>query len=238
MTKKYTIDELCRMIDHTNLHADASPEDIKLLCEEAKNHHFKMVAVNQVQSKLCAEALEGTDIGIGAAIAFPLGQTSIESKKFETKDAIDNGATEIDYVINITELKNGNLEYIQKEMTAIVEICKSHSVTSKVIFENEYLSNEEIKALSLIAKEVKPDYIKTSTGFASSGAIAEDVKLMKDTVGSEVKVKAAGGIRDVGTFIDMIKNGAERIGASSGIKIINMLDKKLKTADEKYIEIG
>ncbi|WP_305752582.1 deoxyribose-phosphate aldolase [Mammaliicoccus sciuri] len=236
--KSYTIDDLCRMIDHTNLHADASPEDIKQLCEEAKKYHFKMVAVNQVQSKLCSEILAGTDIGIGAAIAFPLGQTSIESKKFETQDAIHNGATEIDYVINVTELKNGNFDYIKEEMSSIVNICKAHNVTSKVIFENAYLTKDEIKTLSLIAKDVKPDFIKTSTGFATSGATVEDVKLMSDSVDGAVKVKAAGGIRDADTFIKMIKNGAERIGASSGINIIKALEERLTESEQKTIEIG
>jgi len=221
--KTFTIDELARFIDHTNLKPTATREDMRLLCNEAKDYHFKMVAINQVQSELCSNLLKDTDINIGAAISFPLGQTSIASKVAETKDAIKNGATEIDYVINITEVKEKNWDYLQTEMEQIVAICKENEVISKVIFENAYLEDEEKIALCEIAKEVKPDFIKTSTGFAPSGATFEDVKLMKEHVGPEVKVKAAGGIRDAQTLKKMIACGAERIGTSSGIAIIEAL---------------
>lgn len=221
--KTFTIDELARFIDHTNLKPTATREDMRLLCNEAKDYHFKMVAINQVQSELCSNLLKDTDINIGAAISFPLGQTSIASKVAETKDAIKNGATEIDYVINITEVKEKNWDYLQTEMEQIVAICKENEVISKVIFENAYLEDEEKIALCEIAKQVKPDFIKTSTGFAPSGATFEDVKLMKEHVGPEVKVKAAGGIRDAQTFKKMIACGAERIGTSSGIAIIEAL---------------
>lgn len=237
MTKKFTIDELSRLIDHTNLSAFASDKDMEKLCQEAKNYHFKMVAVNQVQSERCANYLKNTDINIGAAISFPLGQTSIESKVFETQDAIKNGATEIDYVINLTEVKEGNFDYIKEEMEKIVQICSENNVISKVIFENSYLSKDEITKLSEIAKEVEPDFIKTSTGMAPTGATAEDVKLMKSVVGDTVKVKAAGGIRDIDTFTEMIQNGAERIGSSSGIQIIEAVKKIMDESGNKYIEI-
>src|SRR5699024_8804003 len=125
---------------------------------------------NQVQSKLCAEQLKGTDIDIGAAISFPLGQTTIESKLFDIKDALKNGANEIDYVVNLTEVKNGNFDYVKDEMQQIVDLCHSNSVLIKVIFENTYLTKDEIKKLAEISKEVKPDFIKTSTGFGPSGA--------------------------------------------------------------------
>ena len=165
------------------------------------------------------ELLKDTPVHVGAAISFPLGQTTIETKVFETKKAIEDGADEIDYVINIGELKMGNYDYIQREMKEIVEVCKANHVLSKVIFENCYLTKEEIVKVAEIAKEVKPDFIKTSTGFGTSGATPEDVKLMKDTVGDAVKVKAAGGIRDWETCRKMIEAGAERIGTSSSIKI-------------------
>lgn len=235
--KTYTIEELANMIDHTNLKTDANNEDMKILCEEAVEYGFKMVAINQVQSKICAEYLEGTDVNIGAAIGFPLGQTTIASKVFETKDAIENGATEIDYVINLSEVKNNNFEYIKDEMEQIVEVCRKNDVISKVIFENAYLNNDEIIKLSEIAKEVKPDFVKTSTGMAASGATVDDVALMKQTVGDDVKVKAAGGIRDVETFIQMIENGAERIGTSSGIQIINDLKERLEKEGKNEITI-
>lgn len=237
MTKKYTLDDLSRMIDHTNLKTDATKEDMKKLCDEAKNYHFKMVAVNQVQTNVCSEFLKDTDINIGAAIAFPLGQTTVESKVFETDDAIKNGATEIDYVINLSKVKEQNWNYIKEEMKAIVNLCKEYNVVSKVIFENAYLTKDEIIQLSKIAKDVKPDFIKTSTGMVEYGAKVEDVKLMKDTVGDDVKVKAAGGIRDVDTFLDMISNGAERIGCSKGIAIIEEIKKQLQNKKVDYIEI-
>lgn len=224
---EYTIDQLSRFIDHTNLHADASDEDIMKLCDQAKKYHFKMVAINQVQSELCSKELKDTDIDVGAAISFPLGQTSIASKLFDTKDAIDHGANEIDYVINITQLKNKNFDYIRSEMEQMVSLCHEHDVPCKVIFENCYLSKDEIKKVAEIAKDVKPDFIKTSTGFGTSGAKVEDVELMKRTVGEDVKVKAAGGIRNTDDFLAMIGAGAERIGTSSGIKIIESLKQRM-----------
>ncbi|WP_018665404.1 deoxyribose-phosphate aldolase [Heyndrickxia acidiproducens] len=233
----YSLDDLCRLVDHTNLKPYATREDMQKLCEEAKAYHFKMVAINQTQTKLCAGILKGTDIHVGAAISFPLGQTSIASKVFETKDAIANGADEIDYVINITDLKAKNYDYIKEEMEQIISICRENGVLSKVIFENCYLTKKEIAKLAEIAKEVKPDFIKTSTGFGSGGATAEDVKLMKSIVGSEVKVKAAGGIRDAGTFISMIENGAERIGCSAGVKIIESIKNRLEQEGKDSIEI-
>jgi len=224
---KYTLDELSRLVDHTNLHAYASDTDMKKLCDEAKEYHFRMVAINQVQSNYCHSLLKDTDIDIGAAISFPLGQTSIESKVFDTKYAIKNGANEIDYVINITQVKNNNFDYIKDEMQQIVNVCHSNNVLVKVIFENCYLTNDEIKHIALIAKEVKPDFIKTSTGFGTGGAKIADVKLMKDTVGDDVSVKAAGGIRNSDDFLAMVAAGADRIGTSSGVKIIDSIKQRM-----------
>ena len=179
-----------------------------------------MVAINSAPVKKCKEYLKESDVHVGAAISFPLGQTTIETKVYETKKAIEEGADEIDYVVNIVELKNRNLDYIRKEMEEIVGVCKASHVTSKVIFENCYLTKEEKEILCKIALEVKPDYIKTSTGFGTSGATVEDVRLMKQMVGEQIKVKAAGGIRDLDTAMAMIEAGAERIGTSAGVKII------------------
>ncbi|KES19631.1 Deoxyribose-phosphate aldolase [Gilliamella apicola SCGC AB-598-B02] len=234
---KYSLIQLSQLIDHTNLKPDATKAMMEKLCQEAKNYHFKMVAINQVQSQLCAQLLKGTGVDIGAAIAFPLGQTTITSKCFETQNAIENGATEIDYVINISELKAGNLHYIEDEMTQIVKICRQHNVVSKVIFENCYLTDEEKIALCKIAVKVKPDFIKTSTGFGTSGATVEDVKLMKNQVGDAVKVKAAGGIRSADTFKKMIAAGAQRIGTSSGIAIIDELKQELVASNKDTIEL-
>ena len=217
MTNK---EKYARMIDHTNLHADATDADMKKLCDEARENHFRMVAINPAQVKRCKEFLKDTDVHVGAAIAFPLGQETLATKVYSVKDAIENGADEIDYVINITELKEGNYSYIEEEMRRIAEICRESNVISKVIFENCYLTKEEIKIVAQIAKKVKPDFIKTSTGFGPSGAKVEDVALMKSVVGDDVLVKAAGGIRTYGQFMEMINAGASRIGTSNSLKIV------------------
>ena len=234
---KYTIDDFARLIDHTNLHADATEEDMKKLCDEAKKYHFKMVAINEVQSEFCAQQLKGTDIDTGAAISFPLGQTTITCKLAETKDALQNGANEIDYVVNLTQVRVHNWSYIEDEMTQMVKLCHDHDVPCKVIFETCYLTKAEIKQLALIAKKVKPDFVKTSTGFGTAGAKVEDVKLMKENVGSNVKVKAAGGIRNTDDFLAMIAAGAERIGTSSGVKIIETLKQRFEKDGINAIEI-
>lgn len=234
----YTIEQLANFIDHTDLKPYATREDIEKLCNEARKYKFKMVAVNSVQSRFCSKLLKDTDIHVGAAISFPFGQTSIESKVFETKDAIKNGANEIDYVINITELKAKNYAYIRNEMESIVKICRSNSVIVKVIFENCYLDKEEIAILCEIAKKIKPDFIKTSTGFGTSGAKYEDIKLMKSIVGDSVKVKAAGGIRNKDVFLKMIELGAERIGTSTGVPIIESIKEDLIKENRNTITIG
>ena len=139
----WTLDDLARLIDHTNLHADATEADMAKLCDEAKHYHFRMVAINQVQSRFCSQQLAGTDIDTGAAIAFPLGQTSIAAKVFETRDALANGANEIDYVVNVTRVKMHDWDYVADEMRQIVAVCNEAGVPSKVIFENCYLDDDE-----------------------------------------------------------------------------------------------
>lgn len=215
-----TVEQLANMIDHTNLKAFADDAAFEKLCDEAKKYNFKMVAINPAQTVRCKKKLEGSPVHVGAAIGFPLGQTTLECKIFETKDAIEKGVDEIDYVINVAELKNKNYDYIKKEMEEIVKICREAGKTSKVIFENCYLTDDEKRKVAEIAKEVKPDFIKTSTGFGTGGATVEDVKLMKSVVGDEVKVKAAGGIRDLKTALAMIEAGAERLGTSAGVAIV------------------
>ena len=223
-----TVEQLANMIDHTNLKAFADDAAFEKLCDEAKKYNFKMVAINPAQTVRCKKKLEGSPVHVGAAIGFPLGQTTLECKIFETKDAIEKGADEIDYVINVAELKNKNYDYIKKEMEEIVKICREAGKTSKVIFENCYLTDDEKRKVAEIAKEVKPDFIKTSTGFGTGGATVEDVKLMKSVVGDEVKVKAAGGIRDWATCKAMIEAGAQRIGTSSSLKILEQFRKEQK----------
>ena len=225
--KTLTVKELAGYFDHTLLKAFVTDEDFKKLCDDADKYSFKMVAINSAPVALCKEYLKDSPVHVGAAISFPLGQTTIEAKVFETKNAIENGADEIDYVINIVELKNKNYDYIKREMEAIVAVCRENDVLSKVIFENCYLTKDEIAKVAEIAREVKPDFIKTSTGFGTGGATVEDVKLMKSIVGDDVKVKAAGGIRDLETCLAMIEAGAERIGSSSSIEITEAYAKTL-----------
>lgn len=211
---------LSKYIDHTILKAYASEDDFLPILEECKKYDFAMIAINSSPVAFCKAHLKDTDVHVGAAIGFPLGQTTIAVKAFETEEAIKEGADEIDYVINIGKLKDKDYEYIQKEMETIVSICRKHDVLVKVIFENCYLSDEEKIKCCEIASIVKPDFIKTSTGFGPTGATLEDVALMKKNVDSQVQIKAAGGIRDLATAYAMIEAGATRIGTSSGVAIM------------------
>lgn len=228
---KITAEQLANMVDHTNLKAFADNGMFEKLCGEAKQYQFKMVAINPAQIKRCKELLQGSPVHVGAAIGFPLGQTTLECKVFETEDAISKGADEIDYVINVAEVKNGNYEYIKEEMEQITKVCRKADVISKVIFENCYLTDEEKKKVAKMAKEVKPEFIKTSTGFGTGGATVEDVRLMKSVVGDAVKVKAAGGIRDLETALAMVEAGAERLGTSAGVEIVKEMQKPREVAE-------
>ena len=225
-----TKEELASMFDHTFLKAYASRDDFIKLCDEAKDIGAAMVAINSEPVKLCKELLKGTSIHVGAAISFPLGQTTLDIKLAETKQAIEDGADEIDYVINIGKAKMHNWDYIEKEMKSIVQICHQNNRICKVIFENCYLTDEEKKKTAEIARRIKPDFIKTSTGFGTGGATPEDVALMKSIVGDDVKVKAAGGIRDLKTALAMIDAGAERLGTSAGVEIIEEYRKQYQEA--------
>ena len=223
-----TLEEIIQYIDHTLLKPYASKEAMQAFCNEAKELKVKMVAINSYYTKFCKELLKDTTIHVGAAISFPLGQTTIAVKAFETIEAIKDGADEIDYVLNLAKVKDGDFTYIKEEMETIVKICREAGIISKVIFENCYLTKDEIRKCAQIAKEVKPDFIKTSTGFGTSGALIEDVKIMLETVDGVCKVKAAGGIRDYKTFNEFINLGVERIGTSSTKTII----KEFKENDE------
>lgn len=226
MPTNITPQQLAAYFDHTQLRAYAVKADFEKLCAEAKKYGFAMVAINPGPVKLCKELLAGTKVHVGAAIGFPLGQNTLEAKAFETMDAIRNGADEIDYVINISMLKEKNYDYIREEMAAIVQPCREAGVLSKVIFENCYLTDEEKRSLCAIAREVGPDYIKTSTGFGTGGATFEDVALMKQAVGDGVKIKAAGGIRNLETALKMIDLGVSRIGSTASVAIVEELLQK------------
>ena len=223
---KITRKELASMVDHTNLKAYATKEDFQQLCEEAKAYGFKSVAINSYPVAMCRKMLENSSVLCGAAIGFPLGQTTIAVKAAEVKDAIGNGCQEFDYVCNIGKVKEHDYAYLRKEMECLVGIARKHGVCCKVIFETCYLEEDEIIELAKIAKEVEPDFVKTSTGFGSAGATIAHVRLMKLYAGDKVQVKAAGGIRDLKTALAMIEAGATRLGTSSGIKICDELAEK------------
>ena len=209
---------LNKYIDHTILKATASSADVQKLCEEAIEHEFYSVCVNGCYVADAKHLLQGTDVKVAAVVGFPLGAMTTESKVFEAKEAIENGASEIDMVINVAKLKDGEFDYVENEIRLIKEAIGNNVL--KVIIETCYLTDEEkVKAceLSLVAKA---DFVKTSTGFGTGGATYEDVKLMKSVVGDNAKVKASGGVRDKETAQKYVDLGAERLGTSSGIDIV------------------
>lgn len=216
-----TPETLAKYFDHTLLRADARRADFEALCADARRYGFHMVAINPAPVALCKRLLEGSGVRVGAAIGFPLGQSTIRAKRFETADALQNGANEIDYVVNIQRLKDGDKDYVASEMREIVDLCRERGAASKVIFETCYLSGQEKETLCEIALQVGPDFIKTSTGFGSGGATTADISLMKRMVGDHVKVKASGGIRTLDMVLELIGLGVERIGSSSSRKIID-----------------
>jgi len=211
---------LARYIDHTNLKPYASREDVIKLCDEAKRYGFYAVCVNPYRVKTAKEALKGTDIKVASVIGFPLGATPTEVKVFEAEKAIEAGADELDMVINLGALKDGDLEYVRNDIASVVEKAHSSGVLVKVIIETCYLTDDEKVTACKLAMEAGADFVKTSTGFGSGGATVEDVRLMKSVVGDKLGVKAAGGIRTYEQAVKMIEAGATRIGTSSGVKIV------------------
>ncbi|MBB5182276.1 deoxyribose-phosphate aldolase [Catenisphaera adipataccumulans] len=217
---------LAKYFDHTFLKAYATEDDLRKLCNEAKEIGAAMVAINPEWIEFCKKELAGTDVHVGGAVSFPLGQTGLKNKLDECRNCIEAGADEIDYVINVGRAKMHDWDWIRNEMEQLTKLCHDNGKIIKVIFENCYLEKDEIRQLALIAKDVKPDFIKTSTGFGTGGAKVEDVKLMVDTVEGEVKVKAAGGIRTWEACKAMIEAGAQRIGTSSSLKILEGFDQQ------------
>jgi len=211
---------LAGMIDHTLLKPDATADQIAQLCYEAKKHHFASVCVNPTNVRLCADLLRGSEVKVCTVIGFPLGATTTEVKVVETKNALENGATEIDMVMNIGALKAGDNETVAHDIHEVVQTAHGAGALLKVIIETALLTDEEKVVACLLAKEAGADYVKTSTGFSSGGATVHDVALMRRTVGPELGVKASGGIHSHEEAEQMIAAGATRIGASAGIKII------------------
>ncbi|MDK2805583.1 MAG: deoxyribose-phosphate aldolase [Thermoanaerobacterium sp.] len=213
--------DIAKMIDHTLLKADATDIQIKKLAEEAIEHGFASVCVNPCHVKYVADILKSSDIKVCTVIGFPLGANTVETKVFEAKEAILNGAHEIDMVLNIGKLKVGDYDYVKNEIEAVTRAAKSFGdIIVKVILETCYLSDEEKIKACKITVDAGADFVKTSTGFGSGGATVHDVELMRKTVGENFGVKASGGIRTAEFAREIVKAGANRIGTSSGIQIV------------------
>jgi len=211
---------LASMIDHTLLKPDATRQQIEELCREAAEYKFATVCVNPTWVALCARLLSGTPVGVCSVVGFPLGATTADVKGYETRRAIFDGAREIDMVINIGALKSGDLRLVERDIEAVTVPCRDCGVLSKVIIEAALLTDDEKVTACTLAKAAAADYVKTSTGFGPGGATAADVALMRRTVGAEMGVKAAGGVRDLDGLKAMVAAGATRVGASAGVKIV------------------
>ena len=210
-----------KLIDHTLLKADAKKEDIIKLCKEAKDYCFKTVCIQPSYVSLAKEELKDSDVEICTVIGFPLGQNTTSVKVFEAIDAINNGADEIDMVINISKLKDHDNEYVTNEIKAIKKAINNHVL--KVIIETCLLTDEEKERACKCVIDAKAEFVKTSTGFSIHGATVEDVKLLKDCVKDKALVKAAGGVRSKDDLIKMVEAGASRIGTSSGTKLVDSI---------------
>ena len=211
---------IARKIDHTLLKPDATTDDITELCEEAKKFQFASVCINPGYVSLCSELLKGSGVKVCTVIGFPLGATTTETKRYEAEQAIKNGAEEIDMVINVGQLKQGNYDYVFNDVNQVVLAAKKKGDICKVILETALLTDEEKIKACIICKHAGADFVKTSTGFSKGGATVGDIALMKYVVGSSVGVKASGGIRSREDANAMIASGADRIGASASVKIV------------------
>ncbi len=209
----------CKLFDHTILKPDASREAVEKICKEALKHNFASVCVNQYRTKLVAQLLEGSDVKVCTVVGFPLGAVATEVKVFETKQALADGANEIDMVINVGAMKDADYDYVENDIRKVKEACGD--VILKVIIETCLLTDEEkVKACQLSMK-AGADFVKTSTGFSTGGATVKDVTLMRNTVGNVCQVKASGGIRDAATAKSMVEAGADRLGTSATVNIIS-----------------
>lgn len=207
-----------KMIDHTVLKADTPLETIKRICDEAMEYGFASVCINPCHVAYCADYLKDSDVNVCTVIGFPLGANTSAVKAFETKDAIANGADEIDMVMNIGALKDKNYDLVRDDVKAVVEAANGTLV--KVILETCLLTEDEIKKACELCVEAKADYVKTSTGFSTRGAIIEDVRIMKEAVHGKAKVKAAGGVRTPEDMVKIVAAGADRIGTSAGCSLV------------------
>ncbi len=208
------------LIDHTLLKPDATRKDIEQLCREAAEHHFATVCVNPTWVALCSKLLAHSTVGVCTVVGFPLGATTPDTKHYETRRAIFDGAREVDMVINVGALKSGDLRAVERDIEAVTLPCRDCGVVSKVIIEAALLTDDEKITACTLSKAAGADFVKTSTGFGPGGATAADVALMRRVVGEEMGVKAAGGVRDLEGLKAMVEAGASRVGASAGVKIV------------------
>ena len=215
-----TTDAVAAMIDHTLLKPEATRSDIETLCREAAQYKFASVCVNPTWVATCGRLLAGTSVKVCTVIGFPLGATTADTKHFETRRAIFDGAREIDMVINVGALKSGDLRVVERDIESVTAPCREVGAVSKVIIETALLTDDEKVTACTLAKAAGADFVKTSTGFASGGATAADVALMRRVVGAEMGVKASGGVRDLEGLKAMVAAGATRIGASAGVRIV------------------
>jgi len=213
------VTNIAAMIDHTLLKPDATKKQIETLCQEARDHKFFSVCVNPAWVSTAKELLNGSGVKICTVIGFPLGATTTETKAFETKNVIGLGADEVDMVISIGALKDGNDQFVEQDIRAVVEAAKDRALT-KVIIETSLLTDEEKKRACELAVKAGADFVKTSTGFSGGGATSEDIALMRQTVGPNIGVKASGGVRSTQDALSLIEAGATRIGASASVAII------------------
>lgn len=212
--------EVAGLIDHTLLKPDATANDIERLCREAAEFRFATVCVNPTWVAFCARLLRGTGVGVCSVVGFPLGATTRDTKQYETRRAIFDGATEIDMVLNVGALKSGDLRLVEQDIEGVTSACRDAGVVSKVIIEAALLTDEEKVTASTLTKAAGADFVKTSTGFGPGGATIGDVMLMRRVVGDTIGVKAAGGVRDLEQMRAMVAAGATRVGASAGVRIV------------------
>ena len=211
--------DVARYIDHTLLKPEATREQVDKLCEEAAEYGFYSVCVNTTWTAYCARKLRGKGVKVCTVIGFPLGAMDSRAKSFEARNSVENGANEIDMVMNVGALKSGDLKTVEEDIRWVLRACRQNTIL-KVIIENALLTDEEKVLACQVAKRAGANYVKTSTGFAASGATVEDIALMRRTVGLEMGVKAAGGVRSYEDALAMIQAGASRIGASSSVAIV------------------
>lgn len=223
MTNTLSPSELAALIDHTALKPDVTQAQIESLCAEAREYGFAAVCVNPVWVPTCTRLLGGASARVCTVVGFPLGATTSEAKAFETQQALGDGASEIDMVLNVGALKSGDSTWVQRDIAAVVSVSHASGAIVKVILETCLLTEEEKQGACALAQAAGADFVKTSTGFGAGGATVADVTLMRRAVGSALGVKASGGVRDLQTALAMLAAGASRLGTSAGTKIVREL---------------